>query len=222
MKRFNLFKLLIIMAFLCSACCMGGDNDDKIQNIKFILKQSRLNKAENIEVIFDLVNISSKDTFVVIADPWIKESWDSNGSYFSVFVDTVCRYPFVQLLDSPVGGEGEIYREYPFSAFKHFVAIPYSDTLTCKIEMNLNKNVLEKLNYKLSILIEIPYTDLNTYSENMIENQILNPKDLLKIDLVTPEYYPYITEDKFKDAASMNNIFNLLIGYSGVLDLSKD
>jgi hypothetical protein len=139
---------------------------------------------------------------------------------FSAFVDTSSKYPFIQLLDKPTHDQADIYRSYYFSDFKKFTLIPPKSSLLCKVQFQLKEDFIKKLNYELQILIEIPFTNISTFSNYRLADQVLNINKEITINLVDPKYYYNVTTKKNTKMVKIDTVFKLQTGFLGRLKIS--
>ena len=209
--------LLILFTLLLSSC--SPKNKLENNSLEIISQKCYLVDENKVELELKLANNLKFDTLAIIADPWIQEGWDSDGFIFSAFIHTSCMYPFIQLLPTPTGGQGDIYRIYSFSEFKKFVVIPPKSQIMCKIQFILDENYIKTVNYELPILIEIPFTDKRTLSYYSAKDQVASKQEELVISLVDPEYYRYSTNDNSK--ITLDDVFKLRAGFSGNISISK-
>jgi len=220
--KINSLHLVLITFLICYSSCLTK-NQLKINNtsLKLVIDDCHIIDTNRVELILKLTNILSKDSIVITVDPWIKESWNTNGTNIQVFVDPVCRYPFIQLGDSLVSGTADVYREYPFSVFKNFIIIPPQSNIFCRLQFMLKEDYLKKVDFKLPILVEIPFTDMKNFFIYRLEDQILSEKKELYIGLVDPEYYPYSTNGENEYKIKFDEVFKLQTGYSGSIPILK-
>lgn len=203
----------IILAILSSnAMC-----ENIVSKLEFAYEKSVINDNENVVVFFKLINHLKKESIIITKDPWIKEGWDKSGTRFSTFVDTTCFYPFVQLLTKSKGVTIDVYREFPFNAFNNFIQIMPNDSIRCTMEFYLEQGYLNKINFELPVLIEIPYTDLETFTKHRLFHQRLEQNSIIDIKLVEPNYYT--TFKKENNNLKFREVFRNRTGFSGKFKL---
>lgn len=205
-----------------SSCSIKNKKESNEYNLKLVVHKSYVIDQNTVEMDIKLSNNLLNDTLVIPIDPWIRESWNSDGPSFSVFVDTSSKYPFIQLIDLPAHGQAIVYRSYPFFVFKKFVLILPKSDIMCKLKLKLRESYIKKINFELPVLVEIPFTDMKKFNKYRLEHQVLSEEEEVFINLVNPEYYPYSTNEKNEYKIKLDEVLHLQTGYSGNISILKE
>jgi hypothetical protein len=187
--------------------------------LRFVFSDKNID-SDQIILNFELYNESSKDSFIIITDPWIREGWDQTGSFYNLMVDPIYNYPFIQLINIKSKMTVDVSRNYLLNQFENFLLIEPKSFVRCSIFLELENKILSSCENDLKVLIIVPYANYDkftSYKDTKETIRTISQKDSIDINLVSPGHYIYYTKKEKQTDIPLTHIFNKSTGGSKLL-----